>query len=84
MFVPVIIDFGKCIKKLDASRKVWSKEKQEAYKQQNKHMAPEVVAGTHLPSYASDIYSLGLLLGQIATKIGCKSFLSLTEHCLVK
>ena len=83
MFVPVIIDFGKCIRKLDACKKVLSKEEQEAYKQKFKHIAPEVVAGTHLPSYASDIYSLGLLLGQIATKIGCKTLLSLSEHCLM-
>ena len=83
MFVPVIIDFGKCIRKLDACKKVLSKEEQEAYKQTFKHIAPEVVAGTHLPSYASDIYSLGLLLGQIATKIGCKTLLSLSEHCLM-
>ena len=27
------------------------------------HIAPEVVAGTHLPSYACYIYSLWLLLG---------------------
>ena len=60
-----------------------SKEEQEAYKQKYKHIAPEVVAGTHLPSSASDIYSLGRLLEQIATKIGCKSLLSLSEHCLV-
>lgn len=59
-----------------------SKEEQEAYKQKYKHIAPEVVAGTHLPSYASDVYSLGLLLRQIATKIGCKSLLSLSKHCL--
>lgn len=83
MFVPVIIDFGKCIRKLDACKKILSKEEQEAYKQKYKHIAPEVVAGSHLPSNASDIYSLGLLLGQIATKIGCKSLLSLSEHCLV-
>ena len=82
MFVPIIIDFGKCIRKLDACKKVLSKEEQEAYKQKYKHIAPEVVAGTHLPSYASDVYSLGLLLGQIATKIGCKSLLSLSKHCL--
>ena len=83
MFVAVIIDFGKCIRKLDACKKVMSKEEQEAYKQKYKHIAPEVVAGTHLPSSASDIYSLGRLLEQIATKIGCKSLLSLSEPCLV-
>ena len=81
MFVPVIIDFGKCIRKLDEKKN--RKEEQEAYKQKFKHIAPEVVAGNHLPSYASDIYSLGLLLGQIATKIGCKTLLSLSEHCLM-
>lgn len=30
MFVPVIIDFGNCIRKLDACKKVLSKEEQEA------------------------------------------------------
>ena len=56
MFVPVIIDFGKCIRKLDEKKN--RKEEQEAYKQKFKHIAPEVVAGTHLPSYACYIYSL--------------------------
>ena len=64
-------------------KKVLSKEEQEAYRKKIKDIAPEVVAGTHLPSYASDIYSLGLLMGQIATKIGCKTLLFLSEHCLV-
>lgn len=82
-FVPVIIDFGKCIRKQEACLKVMSKEEQVEYRQTYKHIAPEVVAGTHLPSYASDIYSLGLLLRQIANKVGCKSLLSLSESCQV-
>ena len=83
MFVPVIIDFGKCISKQEACIRILSKEQQETYKQKYKHIAPEVVAGTHPPSYLSDIYALGLLLGQIANKIHCKSLLSLSECCLV-
>jgi len=83
MFVPLIIDFGKCIRRQEACIKVLSKEEREAYKLKYKHIAPEVVAGTHLPSYASDIYALGLLLGQIATKTVCKSLFPLSECCLL-
>ena len=82
-FVPVITDFGKCIRKQEACIKVLSKEEQVEYRQKYKHIAPEIVAGTHLPSYTSDIYSLGLLLRQIAYKIGCKSLLSLSESSQV-
>ena len=82
LLVPVIIDFGKCIRKQEASRKVLSKQEQETYKQKYTHVAPEVVAGTHPPSHASDVYALGRLLRQIATKIGCKPLLSLSECSL--
>ena len=78
LFVPVIIDFGKCIRKQEASRK----QEQETYKQKYTHVAPEVVAGTHPPSHASDVYALGRLLRQIATKIGRKPPLSLSECSL--
>ena len=78
LFVPVIIDFGKCIRKQEASRK----QEQETYKQKYTHVAPEVVAGTHPPSHASDVYALGRLLRQIATKIGCKPLISLSECSL--
>ena len=82
LFVPVIIDFGKCTRKQEASRKVLSKQEKETYKQKYTHVAPEVVAGTHPPSHASDVYALGRLLRQIATKIGCKPLLSLSECSL--
>ena len=82
LFVPVIIDFGKCIGKQEASRKVLSKQEQETYKQKYTHVAPEVVSGTHPPSHASDVYALGRLLRQVATKIGCKPLLSLSECSL--
>lgn len=80
--MPVIIDFGKCIRIQEARRKVLSKQEQETYKQKYTHVAPEVVAGTHPPSHASDVYALGRLLRQIATKIGCKPLLSLSECSL--
>ena len=60
-----------------------SKEEQEAYKQKYRHIAPEVVAGTHRQSHASDVYGLGLLLEQIADKSCCKSLLSLSKRYLV-
>ena len=48
MFVPLMIDFGKRIGKLDTCEKVLSKEEEEAYEQKYMHIVPEVVAGTHL------------------------------------
>ena len=82
-FVLVIIDFGKCIRKQKACIKVLSKEQQVEYRQKYKHIAPELLAGTHLPSYASDILTFGFLLTQVAYKIGCKSLPSLSESCQV-
>ena len=43
LFVPVIIDFGKCIRKQEASRKVLSKQEQETYKQKYTHVAPKLL-----------------------------------------
>lgn len=56
MFVPVIIDFGKCIRKLDACRKVLSKEEQKKYKQKYKHSKYLCQMSLILPSL---LYLLG-------------------------
>ena len=59
---PIIIDFGKSTNL--AKGKVYhvSPRDQERYRQFHKHIAPEVVRGTHPQSQASDVYAFGLLL----------------------
>lgn len=58
---PVIIDFGKDEAKLYSL----SNSKQVEYKKYHKHIAPEVVAGTHHQSFASDIYAFGRIIASI-------------------
>ena len=61
---PVIIDFGKSVKIVDAQVK--SKTVKEA--SQYYWIAPEVLKGISPPSVASDIFSLGFLLKKLYPK----------------
>lgn len=61
-YVPVIIDFGKCIRvSEDVKCKELSEAEQLLYREKYPHIAPEIVLGS-TPSFASDVYSLGLIL----------------------
>lgn len=64
-FFPIIIDFGK-MRKISESKKYKLSSKQKyKYRTYHKHIAPEVVWGTHPPSPASDVYAFGLLISLI-------------------
>ena len=47
-------------------------EEQKKYKKYNRHIAPELVKGTHSQSFKSDIYSYGYLLSQMSKSISRK------------
>ena len=68
---PVIIDFGKCRSITNPKRYSLTAKEQRKYKKYHRHIAPELVEGTHPQSCQSDIYSYGYLLGQINT-VNCK------------
>lgn len=59
---PVIIDFGKSTTLAKGKVYKLSIKDQEKYRKVYKHIAPEVVRGTHPQSQASDVYAFGLLL----------------------
>lgn len=59
---PVIIDFGKSTTISQGKIYKLSSRDQEKYRKCHKHIAPEVVRGTHSQSIASDVYAFGLLL----------------------
>ena len=61
---PVIIDFGKSPCSTLAKGKLYqlSLRDQEKYRKHHKHVAPEVVRGTHPQSPGSDVDGFGLLL----------------------
>ena len=59
---PVIIDFGKSTTLAKGKLYKLSLRDQEKYRKYHKHIAPEVVRGTHPQSPASDVYAFGLLV----------------------
>ena len=59
---PVIIDFGKSTTIAKGKLYRLSLRDQEKYRKHHKHIAPDVVRGTHPQSPASDVYGYGLLL----------------------
>ena len=64
-YTPVIIDFGKMKKISEAKRYNLSPKEKEKYSSKYKHIAPEVIQGSHPKSEASDIYSLGQVISLV-------------------
>lgn len=63
--LPILIDFGKMKKVSDAKKYSLSINEQEKYRLRHKHIAPEIVRGTHPHSTASDVYAFGLVISLI-------------------
>lgn len=64
-YFPLLIDFGKMKKVSDAKKYTLSLQEQEKYRIHHKHIAPEVVRGTHPHSKASDVYAFGLVISLV-------------------
>lgn len=63
---PVIIDYGKCIKASEAKpRKLSTSLSRKTFS----YTAPEVHSGKYPPSPASDIFSLGVILEKMNSKL---------------
>ena len=56
---PVIIDFGKSEYTCSSKEFVLTDAKEAEYRQNHKHIAPDLVDGLARPSPASDVYSFG-------------------------
>ena len=69
---PVIIDFGKCLGLTNPKRYNLTDKEQRKYKKHHRHIAPELVGGTHPQSCESDVYSYGYLLRQITRSLTTK------------
>ena len=69
----VVIDFGKSVLITKAQLIKMSLSEQQDYRQKFPWVAPEVVAGKHIPSHASDIYSLGYLMSRVRKHSQLKS-----------
>ena len=68
-YVPVVIDYGKCVStKEDIRCKVMTEEQQQTYRLKFPHIATEIVSGSR-PTIFSDIYSLGLILNMVHKKV---------------
>lgn len=70
--VPVLIDFGKACRRDLGKTKSLKTEEQNQYLHKYKHIAPEVVNGTHKQSTYSDVYSFGYLVYQIVSSPACQ------------
>ncbi|CAB4020079.1 probable serine threonine- kinase gdt4 [Paramuricea clavata] len=71
---PILIDFGKCRRVSQAKWYKLDKKQQEKYFKNHWHLAPELILGTHCQSFASDVFSLGIMLSTIykALQLKCK------------
>jgi len=68
-FIPVLVDFGKSCKRENGIVKHLKPEEQIIYQKRYKHIAPEIVDGSHKQSIYSDIYSFGYLVCHIFTTL---------------
>ena len=66
---PVIIDFGKCPSSHNPKRYSLTAREQTKYEKRHRHIAPELVKGTHVQSFKSDIYSYGYIITQVSQAI---------------
>ena len=67
---PMLIDFGKAILLSEAplKQKSLTALEQADYRKKHRHIAPEIVLG-HPPSFASDIFSFGVVMSYVSDKI---------------
>ena len=66
---------------MSASVKQLTLEEQQVYHEKRSHVAPEIIAGQSPPTFASDIFSFGRLVGFIAIKLGNDALKTVGENC---
>ncbi|XP_031552033.1 serine/threonine-protein kinase STY13-like [Actinia tenebrosa] len=70
---PILIDFGKARKTNNAKKYSLTLQEQKKYHKNHCHIAPELIRGTHAQSFASDVYSLGILMSSVCKSICVKA-----------
>ena len=81
-YFPVIIDFGKMKKTSEAKIKKLSAKDQDKYSKHHRHIAPEIVRGTHPPTKASDIYAFGLIISLVCFYHKIESLRLIAVSCI--
>ena len=64
--VPVLIDFNKACRISHGKKYNLDEESRKEYRKLHRHIAPELVDGSHVQSTQSDIYSYAYMLKQIS------------------
>ena len=59
---PILIDFGTSCKTSKSKHYSLTSQEKEKYRKYHWHIAPELISGLHSQSFASDVYSLGVLM----------------------
>mgnify|MGYP001792716130 CR=1 FL=1 len=80
----MFIDFGKsiAISKAPSKRKLLAPLQQEEYRKKHRHIAPQIALGQP-PSCASDIFSFGVVMSDVSSKVKAESsFLDGQNKCL--
>lgn len=62
LFSPILIDFGKACLVTETRKKTLTEEVKARYYQEDCHISPEVIEGSHVQSVLSDMYSFGVLI----------------------
>ena len=80
----ILIDFGKCTASTASGSliKHLTPEEQEKYKRKHAHIAPEIINGSHPPSFASDVYSYGRIVCAVGAKNACDFLCALGKKCI--
>lgn len=83
---PILIDFGKCRRVSQAKWYKLDKKQQERYFRNYWHLAPELILGTHCQSFASDVFSLGIMLSTIykTLQLKCEVLKTIYRLCVLK
>jgi len=80
----ILIDFGKCTASTARGCliKCLTPEEQEKYKRKHGHIAPEIINGSHPPSFASDVYCYGQIVCAVGAKVACDFLCALGKKCI--
>jgi serine/threonine protein kinase len=81
-YSPIVVDFGKACLISEAKTKKLTREEQTRYRKEHCHISPEVIDGTQPQSIKSDVYSVGLVVGNIYHVCKLKSVKEIAKRCL--
>lgn len=81
-YYPIIIDFDKMKKISEAKKYNLNSKEKERYSNKYRHIAPEVIKGSHPKSPASDIYSLGIVISLVCYYHRSAQLQNIAKQCI--